>query len=326
MQTINPGLANPRNLPTVSRMRERTAIWLMTALILWASGILGAPTATAGKVFKTQHFTIEAPSALEAVAEQLSEQADLVYREVAAQLGALHHQEPLIHVKLSPGGRDFAEELRGAPIAEWAAGVAFPRTGKILLRIDGQTQLNHKDVFRHEVSHIVLARAVKQRDLPHWFIEGGAVHHAGERLQERWAKAETATLTDSLVSLSEYDQSFPRDGTRADLAYAESTAFVGHLLKRYGWRGIRTVIARVRAGEAFAPAFESIYGASVLEVETHWRNTLTTNASWIRIFGDTTFLWGASSLLFILAWWVQRRRTKARLFAMGQDELDDEFA
>ena len=152
------------------------------------------------------------------------------------------------------------------------------------------------------------------------------MHQAGERLQERWAKASTATLTDSLVPLSEYDESFPRDGTRADLAYAESTAFVGHLLKRYGWRGIRAVISRVRVGTPFNSAFESIYGAEVAEVETHWRNALSTNASWVRIFGDSTFLWGASSILFIFAWWVQRRRTKAPLVAMGLDEMEDEFA
>jgi hypothetical protein len=293
---------------------------MLTAVVLLLPGISSA------QAYRSQYFTIESTDGLEAAAQKLSKEADLVYREVAAQLGVLDHEEPLIHVKLTPGGRAFAKELRGAPIADWAAGVAFPRSGKILLRIDGQTQLNHRDVFRHEVSHVILARAVKHRHLPHWFLEGVAVHQAGERLQERWAKASTATLTDSLVPLSEYDQSFPRDGTRADLAYAESTAFVGHLLKRYGWRGIRAVVSRVRVGTPFNSAFESIYGAEVAEVEHHWRNALSTNASWVRIFGDTTFLWGASSILFIFAWWVQRRRTKARLIAMGLDEMDDEFA
>ena len=312
-------LADSRKRPTLDSMPRAFISFILMLLSL-------STAASAGDVVRTTHFTIEAEGPLSGLATKLGNTADTVYRTVAAQLGTLDVEAPLIHVHILSGGRDFSKALKDAPIADWAAGVAFPRQGKILLRIDSKTQFTHNDVFKHEVSHIVLARAVKHAHLPHWFIEGVAVHQAGERLRERWSKASTATLTDSLMPLSHYDATFPRDGTRADLAYAESTAFVGYLLKRYGWRGIRTVVHRVRAGETFHDAFNAIYGATVVQVEAHWRTALEGDASWIRIFGDTTVLWSAATVLFVFAWWVTRRKTRARLAALGRQEEDDEFA
>ncbi len=304
--------------------RYLALVWVNFTLVCGIGFVIA--TAASASVLRTQYFTIEAPDSLQAMGRTLSKKADTIHREVTAQLGTLDDDHPLIHVKLIDGQDELARELKGAAIAEWAAGVAFTDRGLVLLRIDAQTQLNHMDVFRHEISHIALARAVKHRHLPHWFIEGVAVHQAGERLVERWLKASTATLTDSLSPLSNYDTSFPRDGTRADLAYAESTAFLGFLLKRYGWRGIRTLVTRVKRGERFAPAFESLYGGTVSQVERDWRRLLESDASWARIFGDSTVLWTAASVLFIVSWWVQRRRIRQRLAALGALEAEDEFA
>ena len=306
---------------------------MLRSVLMFLVLALTIPVLASASVVRTTYFTIEPDEGLEAVAKSLGQRADKIHREVTAQLGTLDAEHPLIHVKLLSSQKALSGELNGAAIAEWAAGVAFTNRGLILLRIDSQTQLSYLDVFRHEVSHIALARAVRHRHLPHWFIEGVAVHQAGERLIERWTRASDATLTNSLTPLHSYDRSFPRDGTRADLAYAESTAFVAYLLTKHGWRGIRTIVNRVANEEPFNRAFESIYQATLGQAETQWRRRLETGASWLRILGDSTVLWTAATLLFVLSWWVQRRKTRARLQAMAEQEArlpisetDDEFA
>ena len=305
--------------------RHQCLPWFHRLILVVLVSAACVPSARAN-VVRTEYFTIEPQDGLEAMAKELARRADRIHRTVAAQLGTLDTQAPLIHVKLLRGQDALAQELNGASIAEWAAGVAFPKRGLILLRIDAQTQIDHLDVFQHEVSHIALSRAVRHAHLPHWFVEGVAVHQAGERLVERWSKAANATLTDSLVPLEMYSSSFPRDGTRANLAYAESTAFVAYLLKRLGWRGIRATVQRVATGEPFPTAFAAIYGAPVARIEQRWHSELASSASWLRLFGDSSLMWTLASLLFLVSWWVQRRKNQRRLKLMDHDEDEDEFA
>ena len=77
----------------------------------------------------------------------------------------------------------FAKQFKaGNPVIEWAAGVAFPRQSRIVLRAFGTALFNLRQTFEHEISHILVYRAVEGRHVPRWLMEGFAIYQAGESL------------------------------------------------------------------------------------------------------------------------------------------------
>lgn len=300
---------------------------LALALALAVATTLFAPGAR-GQV-STKHFAFESIECDGVVAQQLSQTAERLLREVSGTLGVIDMPQKRILVRIFGGKEAFQKALGGTAQGEWAAGIAMPRASLILLRIDHRTRFDIGDVFKHEISHVVLGRAVGHRPLPYWFLEGIAVHQAGERLLTAWQRSSDATLGDDLIPFEHLTNGFPRDGRRADLAYAQSTAFLAYLIRTGGWGGIRMTIQRVREGATFRRAFERSFGRTVGDAETAWREELSRSASWIPLLTNTTVLWTLSAVIFLWAWWAVRARNRRRLRAMAEhpeDDDDDEFA
>lgn len=294
---------------------------------------LAAPASGQGPTFETEYFQIRTAPNRGPIGEELAEDADLVLRSVAAQLGVAGIEQAPILVRVLHGDDAFAAAMPHSRVTDWAAGVAFPRSNLILLKIDETTRFEIHDVFRHEISHIVLARAVDHASLPYWFIEGVAVHQAGERIRRRWRRTAAATLTDSLPPLLTIESGFPSDGARVELAYAMSTAFLSYLIELHGWAGIRRVIARMRKGLHFRQSFKNTYGAEVEVIETAWHDKLQKSTSWLAVLLDAdvfgTLLWVFAAILLALAAMVVRRRNRTRIAAMPgapANPDDDEFA
>lgn len=295
----------------------------LRALLIAAIACLGLPAQGAPT---TRWFRFETAPGREAIAEELAEDADRVMVDVASGLGVEPSGKPIL-VRVLHGDEAFQAALPGAgAMTEWAAGVAFPGYDLILLKIDPNTRFTVHDVFRHEVSHIALERAVAGRALPLWFVEGVAVRQAGERLAERWQRTAEATLGSGLLPLAALDARFPQDGAQVDLAYAEAASFVGYLLQKSGWGALRRVIALVRSGDSFASAFRSTYGRPLEEVEADWRAVVEESASWIPIVTGASLIWILVVGLFFWSWLQKKRQMRARLASMPHTPADDEFA
>ncbi len=282
---------------------------------------------------RTEHFTILAPASREKVADELYETCEKVLEDVALQLGVwdrgdgppIEHGPLMVRVFDSEAG--LAQAMPHSSVTEWAAGIAFPRDSLILLKVDHQTMFDIHDVFRHEVSHVILGRAALHKHLPHWFLEGVAVLQAGERVRERWSKTATASLTDSVPPLSTLEHGFPGDGTRVDLAYAQSTAFVAWLVDRRGWPAIRRLLVQIRAGKTFDQAFLKIYREPLHVLERQWRRDVRASTSWFTLFVDSSLLWMIAIVLVIFAGLTVKVRRAERLRQMEDPlDLDDEFA
>jgi hypothetical protein len=260
------------------------------------------------------------------MARELSHVAETVLRQVSATLGIKAGEQKQITVQIHHGAAAFNKALRqkGARV-EWAAGIAIPSKREIVLRIDAQTRFHIHDIFRHEVSHVVLYRAVGGRHIPRWFNEGIAVHQAGERILERWQRTANASLSDGLIPFSALENGFPANGLRADLAYAQSTAFVDFLIHLHGWGAIRVLLRRVSEGVAFQDAVRSVYGRALMVLEREWRLQVERRASWIPFLTGTGILWLVISALFVLSWAVNRKRMLKRLEAMDDQPLEDEL-
>ena len=299
---------------------------MLTALI--TSALVLSSVAAPVNSTRTEHFTFMAPPSHQKLARELAATAEDVLGDVSRQLGVADDVQAPIMVRILEGDEAMHRAMPNSAVTEWAAGVAFPRNGLILLKADHTTRFNIHDVFRHEVSHIILARAVDHAHMPLWFIEGVAVHQAGEHILERWRRTANATLTDSVPLLVSIEAGFPSDSARVDLAYAQSTSFLTYLISKKGWPSIRRVIAWMRKGHHFHQAFRAVYDNSVPVLEGAWLREMDRAASWIPILADTTLLWILMTILFVMAWYVVRQRNQRRLKAMGDayPDADDEFA
>ncbi len=299
---------------------------LAALFVVFAGAALAAPT-----VVRTPRIAFAVHPDRVAMANELAKDAETVLAEVERQLGASPPERPAdappeVSVRIVHTEAEFLEAMPNNRTIEWAAGVAFPELGLVVLRINANTRAGIHDVFRHELSHIVLGRTTGHRDLPLWFIEGVAVHQAGERLAERWQRAADATLTESLPLLDTVRDRFPADGTGADFAYAHSTAFVGHLLSRHGsWTGVRTLVAKVRGGLPFEAAFEAAYGHPRAALEAEFREVVARSASWLPVlFGGGLFM--AVLVSLVAGALIFRRREARRRIAAMADPIQDEFA
>jgi hypothetical protein len=287
---------------------------------------------------KTPHFIFETDDIGLSTARQLAEKADCnltnrhsrcYLKTIAGQLGARPYTQPPITVYVLRGQDAFKNALKERYVPpEWTAGLAIPSQRLIYLKIDAKTHFSLHDIFRHEISHVVLHAAAGGRHLPLWFVEGVAVNQAGEQLRQRWYKTAQTTLGGGPLPFESLNSSFPSNPVSVDLAYAQSSAFVGHLIRKGHWISIRGLIRRVKQGVSFSVAFYQSYGATQRELETRWLKDLESSASWIPFLTAEGLLWVIIAILFILAYLVHRRRQRAKLAAMDDPEPnpDDEFA
>ena len=296
------------------------------ALIPALALVFACTWANASELVRTAHFQFTTADGKAAIAHELSAGAEVMLRQVSAALGVEPAGMPRISVDIHHGSESFLAEIGHNKAIEWAAGIAWPAKRKILLRIDAQTRFTIHDIFRHEVSHVMLHRAIGGNHVPRWFHEGIAVHQAGEQILQRWRRTAEASLSDGLIPFAALENGFPANGLRADLAYAQSTAYVGFLLEQHGWGAMRVILRRIHEGMGFGGAIRTVFGKNLRQIELEWRAALDRRASWVPFLTGTGILWVAISTLFLLSWAINRRRVRARLSTMDDPNWDDEFA
>ncbi|MEO1084202.1 MAG: hypothetical protein AAFY88_08160, partial [Acidobacteriota bacterium] len=139
-------------------------------------GSLAAPAALPELVF-------EAPPELEGKIEQLRRFDPASLAGAMALLG-LTDPGPPIRVIVAPEGSEAAARAPG-----WAVAYAVGSAGVIVLIPNRLPTYPDDDLFqtlRHEVIHVLVARAAARRQVPRWFNEGLAMVGAHEwRMEDR---------------------------------------------------------------------------------------------------------------------------------------------
>jgi len=204
---------------------------------------------------------------------------------------------------------------------DWAVGIAYPERGRILLRVDRTHPFTLEETFRHELSHLLRLTGVPRGAYPRWFSEGLAILQSGEPLVARLDSAMSAATTGQLIPLDRLSARFPGEGPALRLAYAQSGLFLRWLVGQRGDEPLRGLIADVRAGRSFAGGFEARLGESVGQAFAAWRLVLEKSASWWRVLADDMLIWGAVTLLFVVAGVRARRRARRRLEQMEDEDL-----
>jgi hypothetical protein len=263
----------------------------------------------------------------EGIAGRLIAALPKALRTVADELGVVRDQALEIRIARSP-----AEMARlaphGAPPPAYAVGVAYPALGLVIVSVvDPQSFFppNLNDVLTHELSHILLYRAAGTNALPLWFIEGLAVHQAGEQRLSRVQTLWEAAVVDEVLTAAELSQRFPTRPRQVNLAYAESADLVEYLLRSEANRTYLVALLReVKAGRSFEQALLSAYGVDLPYLEHEWRRSLSERYRVLPMVLTGTALWGGIAILVVIAFIRRRKDQRQKLTRWAEEEARED--
>lgn len=216
-----------------------------------------------------------------------------------------------------------------APYPKYAAGVAYPEIGLVLLTIAPvHPSSNHElgEVFRHELAHVALEDAVNGHPVPRWFNEGFAVLASGEtsyvRLQTLW----TATVSDTLLPLAQMERTFPSSESQVDIAYAQAADVVRFLVRREEKHRFRGLISHLRDGESMDRALLNSYGEETATLESEWREDVAKRYTFWPVLFSGTVIWAGTLGLFAVGWRKRRRKAAITLARWEREEAAEDEA
>jgi hypothetical protein len=263
---------------------------------------------------------IEAPRELDQVRARF-ESFDFDRLAGIMQLVGLEDPGPPIHVILASERSSYAER-----VPDWVAGMAFGAAGPVLIFPDRASTYPYEtleNVLRHEVAHVLIARAAGGRPVPRWFHEGLAM--AAERtwnLEDRTRLVYELTLSRQ-TGHAELDRLFA-GGRRAQLrAYALSGALARDLIDRHGASTPGAILGGVAAGASFESAFIRATGTTLAETETAFWRRQRIWTTWVPFLTSTTALWMVVTMLGMYA---MRRRRQQRTEQRERWAVEEEMA
>lgn len=286
-------------------MRFRTVFLLLIALCL-----LAFPA-------QAQRLEVEAPASLEPLAIRLRS-LDPAKIEGAARLVRLEDPGAPVRILLAEEGSPPA-----AGVPPWVAGYALPERGLVVLlpaRSPSYPDSSIEDLLRHEVAHVLIARASANGDLPRWFHEGvamiaGSSWGLGDSSRQMWT-----LLRGSEVPLSEVELAFGGGPGAVHAAYTASGAFVRDLLTEHGQGVVGEILAGVAAGRPFDEAFRRATGMTLATAEGEFWDRQTFWYRWVPFLTSSAVVWIGITLLAL--WAMQRRRARdaARMARWAEEE------
>ncbi|HAA57020.1 MAG TPA: hypothetical protein DCE42_19795 [Myxococcales bacterium] len=298
---------------------RRQLIRLSLFILLFAMPTF-ATGSTATTTKQTPHFRFQYPHKWSGIAMYLLKRAEKDLQDIEGLMG--YKLKGTLEVRLATGGKTYAEIQPGRwnPHA-WVAGLAYPRKGLMTIKIraiDGPAGIHQ--TFRHELSHLLLARAASYRTMPLWFVEGVAMIQSDDIGGfDRYTMLSQAHLTGVLPHPESLQTSFPTSGNAVQVAYATSTAFLMFLQKNNPSL-IKHILQRIRKGETFMKSLTGEYGFVWKEIMRQWKDHLDHHYSWIPLLSSSSFLWLIAAFFFVFVYLRVRRRKKEQMATL-EDEL-----
>lgn len=259
----------------------------------------------------------EAPATLAPQVERLEEAGS---EGLLAAMDLLGLEEPggPIRVVLA---REGSAQARRAP--SWAVAYAVGGASLVVLipsRVPGYPDDSIETVLRHEVAHVLIARAAGHRRVPRWFNEGLAIHAAREWGFEDRARLTVATVKRDGIALAELERRFSGGTHSAASAYALSAAFVRFLLDRHGPFVAARIFDHLAENRSFEEAFRRATGTTLpLEERRFWRH-LDIWSKWVPFLSSSATLWLVITALALVAFKRRRARDAEQLEAWEEEE------
>ncbi len=269
---------------------------------------------------ETGFFTISYHKDDTKAAQVLMQNADRITEKVSDILGFPLTEK--VDVIISSTYNEFQNaQPKGTRIPIWAVGVAYP--SKNLIIILKKKRVDLMKTFTHEITHILLGQSFRGKEgVPRWLNEGLALIVAGEWSMSRLSTITGAVLTDSLLPMETITHSFPGDLRNAELAYCQSFYFISFLKGKFGNDRFKAFLKEYSRHKNFHNAIRKTYRMNWDKMEDLWLGYLGLRFSWIPILASTGFLWFAASIIFIIGYFVKKRKSRIK---MQQWDLEEKF-
>lgn len=232
-----------------------------------------------------------------------------------------------IKIIVADTDQDFTQRVKELGGPRWAAGLAVPAKGFILLRSPLQlTDLStFHSVLVHELTHIYLYQAVGRRlKLPLWLEEGLAMHASNQGGLGLTGVMAKGVLLNKLIPFADLNNRFPARAEDAGLAYAQSFYLISHILKNHGKKSIPKLIRAMVHAKDISGALHQTIGKGLFALETEFTESMESRFSWIAVLTATGALWVLISLVAAVGLVARRRRQLAQIKAMSDEEEQDD--
>ena len=257
-------------------------------------------------------LVIEAPPELAAARQRLNTY-DLRPLSSIVRLVGLDAPGPPITVVLAGDDSAVAKE-----VTPWTAGFALGDAGLIVLFPSRSPAYPHdtlEDVLRHEVAHVLIARAARGQRVPRWFHEGLAV-----AVERPWGLRDQSRLATELVfgprlTIREIDGLFAGSESAQSRGYSLAAAVVRDLMDEHGSAAPAAILRALADGRSFDNAVAQVAGRSIQAIETDFWNRQRTWTLWIPVATSTTVVWLA--VMGLAAFAVRRRHQRSAAIRQG---------
>jgi hypothetical protein len=297
---------------------KRISFFFVLSFILCLPAVLPAAS---WLELRSSHFILRYQSPEQKMAAFLLKKAEGTREATAKAIGTVPPSPCLIF--LAPSWAAFQGVQPSGEPPSWSVGTAYPKLNLIILRSPrgmkgGETDI--EEVLQHEYAHLALATALKGHEAPQWLDEGFAM------IQSRgWSISWTyilsrGVLTKGLIPLEQLSAGLPLDEYQAELAYAEAFSFVNYIKTEMGPGALPRLIAGLSYGLDTETALRQATGFGLRDLERRWKEDLRKRYSWIPVVTSFFSLWFLASLLFLLSYWLKRRRSKRILEHWEEEE------
>ncbi len=208
--------------------------------------------------------------------------------------------------------KEVFQKMVGENIPQWSDGIAAPIHNTIILKSPRwiPSETDNKAIATHELTHIILARAVKGNPIPRWFNEGLAVYYSGEKGYASSTLVSKALLTDSIIPLNDIDEVLQFHVDKAQLAYQESYLAIDYLMNQYGSDSVKKIIQKLGDGLNLNQALLRVIDLDLWEFEDEWLDYIKRKYRWHFMIEFDNYLWVLILALFIIGFIIMRRRNK----------------
>ena len=166
--------------------------------------------------------------------------------------------------------------------------VAFAVPEKDLIVIDyskmSANTFSLRNIFKHELCHLLLHQHINNVTVPRWLDEGVAQwvsDGVGDIiLDQKRSLLNKAAFGGRFIPLSSLDRGFPRREQDLILAYEESRSFVDHIIGKSGKKGVLDILRHMERGENVHAAVLRSCSIPLEELEKGWHSALKRRMSW----------------------------------------------
>ena len=239
---------------------------------------------------------------------------------IAEQLGLPTGRRMRVYVTHS---QDQFDQLQPGNPSDWVDATAYPHRALIFLRaprLRPGTAKPLEQVTDHEITHVLVEQSFHGAPVPRWLHEGLAQVVAREYSQETTQAISKGMLGDSLLTLGDLVEGFPRDPLRAQLAYAQSADLVAFIRNEFGEVAVQDLLREMAGGTNVRAAFRKATGQSLDQVDSAWRARLQKSQLWFPPLVSDSVWFALGGFVLFGGWLRVRRRNRERRARMEREE------